>query len=72
LVARAEGREIDLSGFRQAYRIVLDGKGVRDAITHPSAHCDPELRQQRKVTLFAGLTQPALESPYQDMRDYTS
>ena len=70
MVARAEGREIDLSGFRQAHRIVQDGKDVRDAITHPSAHYDPELRQQRKITLLAGLTLPALESLYQDVHDY--
>lgn len=70
LVARAEGKEIDLSGLQQAHRIVQDGKEVRDAITHPSAHYDPEVHEQKKITLLAGLTLPELESLYRDICDY--
>jgi hypothetical protein len=70
VVARAEGRQIDLSGLKAAHRIIRDGKEVRDAITHPSAHYDPVLREQKKVTLLAGLTVPELESLYQDVVAY--
>jgi hypothetical protein len=69
ICARAEGREVDLSGFRQAHRIVQNGKELRDAITHPSAHYNAGGEQQ-KVTLLAGLTLPALESLYRDICDY--
>jgi hypothetical protein len=70
LVARAEGRQIDLSGMQAAHRIIRNGKEVRDALTHPSAHNDPDVHEQKKVTLLAGLTLPALESLYQDMLAY--
>lgn len=69
ICARAEGREIDLSGFQQAHRIVQNGKEVRDAITHPSAHYNAG-GEQKKVTLLAGLTVAALESLYSDICDY--
>lgn len=70
VVARVEGHDIDLSGFKQAHRIVRDGKELRDAITHPSAQYDPQLHEQKKITLLAGLTLPDLESLYRDIRDY--
>lgn len=70
VVARAENSQIDLTGFKPAHRIVKDGKDVRDAITHPSAHYDPDVHEQRKITLLAGLTLPELESLYVDIREY--
>ena len=70
VVAKAEGRTIDLSGLQAAHRIIRDGKQLRDAITHPSAHFDPILREQKKVSLFAGLTLAELESLYKDVVAY--
>ena len=72
IVAMAEGRTIDLAGFRQAHRIVQSGKDVRDAITHPSAHFDPGIHEQRKIGLLAGLTLPAVEALYQDIHEYVN
>ena len=70
LVARIAGREIDLSGFKPAHRIIKDGKDIRDAITHPSAQYDPELLTQKKLTLLAGLRLPEMESLYADICEY--
>jgi len=70
VAAKMAGREIDLSAFQPAQRIISEGKDTRDAITHPSAQYDPELQVQKKLTLLAGLTLPALESLYADMCEY--
>jgi hypothetical protein len=70
VVANAVGRQLDLSGLRPAHRIVQDGKEVRDAITHPSAHFDPTTRDQKKMALLAGLTLTGMESLYQDISEY--
>ena len=70
LIAKIGGREIDLSGFKPAHRIIKDGKDIRDAITHPSAQYDPELLTQKKLTLLAGLRLPEMESLYIDMCEY--
>jgi hypothetical protein len=70
VVAKSLGRHLDLSGFQHAHRIVLYGKEIRDAITHPSAHFDPVSREQKKMELFASLTLPAMESIYKDVFEY--
>lgn len=70
VVAQTRERQIDLSGFTPAHEIVRNGKEVRDAITHPSAQFDPVSREQKKVTLIAGLDLSLVDSLYADVCEY--
>jgi hypothetical protein len=71
LIAKVKGLpEVDLSAFKPAHRIIDDGKDLRDAITHPSSQYDPDDRTQKKMTRFAGLKLPEMESLYTDICEY--
>jgi hypothetical protein len=73
LIAKVKGLPtVDLSGFKPAHRIIKDGKDLRDAITHPSSQYDPDDRTQKKMTLFAGLKLPELESLYNNISEYVA
>lgn len=71
VIAKVKGRPtVDLSGFKPAHRIIKDGEELRDAITHPSAQCDPDEHTQKKMTLLAGLKLPEMETLYKDISAY--
>jgi hypothetical protein len=71
VIAKVKGLPVvDLSGFKPAHRIIVDGKDLRDAITHPSSQYDVTDRTQKKMTLFAGLKLPEMEALYKDICAY--
>jgi len=46
-------KKLDLSGWKEAQYLANHGKDIRDALTHPSAHVNPQTGEQDKVAYIA-------------------
>lgn len=53
IVAKMLGKNIDMSGWKEAHYLASQGKDTRDALTHPSAHLNPQTGEQDKVAHIA-------------------
>ncbi len=70
IVARVEGKVVDLSGFAPAHFLARDGKDLRDALTHPSPYLDPATTDYKKSMLFVSLNLPAVEKLVDAAKEY--
>ena len=71
IVARAQGKKIDLSGCKAAHDIANGGKELRDALVHPTPFIDPKSKQKTKFFNVTGTMRvPVVEGLLESAKEY--
>jgi hypothetical protein len=70
VVARMQGRELDLSRCEFANDLAGYAKDVRNALTHPSYYIDPEKGFQEKLLFVTGVNLTLVEQIFAAAQEY--
>lgn len=70
IVAKTYGKALDLSDFKPAKLLAMEGKDIRDALTHPSPYVDPKSGVEEKTFWVTGVGFEAAEQLFNAAREY--
>jgi len=70
IVAKTYGKALDFSDFKPAKLLAMEGKDIRDALTHPSPYVDPKSGIEEKTFWVTGVGFEAAEQLFNAAREY--